>query len=357
MGINIDYQSITAWVLPIAFVAIGVLAGIIFEKLILKKILELTGKTTSKLDDSIILSLRGVGLVWFFLAGLYSAILFSSLNSNIVILFKKILLVIITYSLALFTCRVIVVVIGLFLKKFPKIPVSLTSNLVRIIVFSFTTLIVLQNLGIDITTIITTLGIGGLAVALAVQDTLSNLFAGFYITLSGQVRTGDYIKLETGQEGYVVDISWRNTTVKELPDNLVIIPNSKLASAIFTNYHLPAKNITLTFSLGVSYESDLEHVEEVTIETAKDVMLEVCQIKTDFEPFILYENFNDSSIDFTVFLRVNEFIEKRTARHEFIKRLHRRYQQEGINIPFPIRDLNLSNLKTSNGLRESISSK
>ncbi len=357
MGINIDYQSITAWVLPIAFVAIGVLAGIIFEKLILKKILELTGKTTSKLDDSIILSLRGVGLVWFFLAGLYSAILFSSLNSNIVILFKKILLVIITYSLALFTCRVIVVVIGLFLKKFPKIPVSLTSNLVRIIVFSFTTLIVLQNLGIDITTIITTLGIGGLAVALAVQDTLSNLFAGFYITLSGQVRTGDYIKLETGQEGYVVDISWRNTTVKELPDNLVIIPNSKLASAIFTNYHLPAKNITLTFSLGVSYESDLEHVEEVTIETAKDVMLEVCQIKTDFEPFILYENFNDSSIDFTVFLRVNEFIEKRTARHEFIKRLHRRYQQEGINIPFPIRDLNLSNLKTSNGVRESISSK
>ena len=357
MGINIDYQSITAWVIPIAFVAIGVLAGIIFEKLILKKILEFTSKTTSKLDDSIILSLRGVGLVWFFLAGLYSAILFSSLSPNIVVLFKKILLVIITYSLALFTCRVIVVVIGLFLKRFPKIPVSLTSNLVRIVVFSFTTLIVLQNLGRDITTIVTTLGIGGLAVALAVQDTLSNLFAGFYITLSGQVRTGDYIKLETGQEGYVVDISWRNTTVQELPDNLVIIPNSKLASAIFTNYHLPAKNITLTFSLGVSYESDLEHVEEVTIEIAKDVMFEVCQIKTDFEPFILYENFNDSSIDFTVFLRVNEFIEKRTARHEFIKRLHRRYQQEGINIPFPIRDVNLSNLKTSNGVRESISSK
>lgn len=357
MGINIDYQSITAWVLPIAFVAVGVLAGIIFEKLILKKILAFTRKTASKLDDSIILSLRGVGLVWFFLAGLYSAILFSSLNPSIVTLLKKILLVIITYSLALFACRVIVVVMGIFLKKFPKIPVSLTSNLVRIVVFSFTTLIVLQNLGIDITTIVTTLGIGGLAVALALQDTLSNLFAGFYITLSGQVRAGDYIKLETGQEGYVIDISWRNTTVKELPDNLVIIPNSKLASAIFTNYHLPAKNITLTFSLGVSYESNLEHVEEVTIEIAKEVMLEVCQIKTDFEPFILYENFNDSSIDFTVFLRVNEFIEKRTARHEFIKRLHRRYQQEGINIPFPIRDVNLSNLHTSNGVRESISSK
>ncbi|MGC1248138.1 MAG: mechanosensitive ion channel family protein, partial [Spirulinaceae cyanobacterium] len=247
---------------------------------------------------------------------------------------------------------VIVVVISLLLKKFPSIPTSLTSNLVRIIIFGFTTLVVLQNLGIDITTIITTLGIGGLEVALALQDTLSNLFAGFYITLSGQVRTGDYIKLETSQEGYVIDISWRNTTVKELPDNLVIIPNAKLASAIFTNYHLPAKNITLTFSLGVSYESDLEKVERVTIEVAKEVMAEVCQIKTDFEPFILYETFNDFSIDFTVFLRVNEFLEKRTARHEFIKRLHRRYDEEGINIPFPIRDINFNRLNASDEMSE-----
>ncbi|MGB5969055.1 MAG: mechanosensitive ion channel family protein [Spirulinaceae cyanobacterium] len=354
MGINISYLSIMTWAVPIALIVVGALAGIIFEKIILKKMVAITRRTTSKIDDRLFLSLRGIGLIWFFLAGLYGAVLFSKLNADSAAFLEKILLVVITYSFALFASRVIVVVISLLLKKFPSIPTSLTSNLVRIIIFGFTTLVVLQNLGIDITTIITTLGIGGLAVALALQDTLSNLFAGFYITLSGQVRTGDYIKLETSQEGYVIDISWRNTTVKELPDNLVIIPNSKLASAIFTNYHLPAKNITLTFSLGVSYESDLEKVERVTIEVANEVMTEVCQIKTDFEPFILYETFNDFSIDFTVFLRVNEFLEKRTARHEFIKRLHRRYNEEGINIPFPIRDVNFTP-HNGKGVKEVIS--
>ncbi|MGC1248852.1 MAG: hypothetical protein WA865_21770, partial [Spirulinaceae cyanobacterium] len=185
MSINISYLSIMTWAIPIALIFFGALTGIIFEKIILKKIVAITRKTNSKIDDRLFLSLRGIGLVWFFLAGLYSAILLSKLNPSSAIFLKKILLVIITYSFALFASRVIIILFNLLLKRFPSIPTSLASNLVRIIIFGFTTLVVLQNLGIDITTIITTLGIGGLAVALALQDTLSNLFAGFYITLSG----------------------------------------------------------------------------------------------------------------------------------------------------------------------------
>ncbi|WP_371681655.1 mechanosensitive ion channel family protein [Chroococcidiopsis sp. TS-821] len=145
------------------------------------------------------------------------------------------------------------------------------------------------------------MGIGGLAVALAFQDTLANIFSGLYLLISKQVKTGDYVKLETGQEGYVTDITWRNTTIKELPNSTIIVPNSKLSSAIFTNYCLPAKELSIQVHLGVSYDSDLDRVEQVTLAVAKEVMHDVLGVSNTFEPFIRFHTFGDFSIDFTVF--------------------------------------------------------
>jgi small-conductance mechanosensitive channel len=217
---------------------------------------------------------------------------------------------------------------------------SLTRNIARIFIFSIGLLIILNSLGISITPILATLGVGGLAVALALQDTLSNLFAGFHISVAKQVRIGDYIKLETGEEGYVVDINWRSTKIKMLPNNLVLIPNDKLNKAIIVNYYLPDKEMAVLVDLGVHYNSDLEKVERVTCEVAKSVMLEVGGGVDYFDPFIRYNAFGDSSIKFTVILRAREFVDQYLIKHEFIKRLHKRYKQEGINIPYPIRAIN-----------------
>jgi small-conductance mechanosensitive channel len=203
------------------------------------------------------------------------------------------------------------------------------------------TLILLQTVGVQITPIITTLGISGLAVGLALKDTLENFFSGFYLIFSKQIRTGDYLKLDGGHEGYVTDITWRNTTIQELTNNIIIVPNSKLASAIFTNCHLPVKEISLTVHVGVDYESDLDYVEHVTIEVAKEVMQEVAPELVNNEPFIRYQKFGDFSIDFIVYIRVNEFFDQRIARHSFIKKLHKRYQKEGIKIPSPAYELHL----------------
>ena len=116
---------------------------------------------------------------------------------------------------------------------------------------------------------------GGLAVALALQDTLANLFAGFYVTLARQIRVGDYVRLETGEEGYLVDIAWRATRIRMLPNNTVVVPNAKLAQAIVINYHLPDKELAVLVDLGVDYDSDLEHVERVTCDVAREVMRSV----------------------------------------------------------------------------------
>ena len=185
-----------------------------------------------------------------------------------------------------------------------------------------------------------TLGVGGLAVALALQDTLSNLFSGFHIMLARQVKVGDFIKLESGEEGYVTDINWRTTKVKMLPNNVVLIPNSKLAQAIIVNYYLPDKETAVLVQAGVHYDSDLKKVEKVTCEVAKQVMKLVPGGVPGFDPFIRYHTFADSSINFTVILRAGEFVDQYLIKHEFIKRLHERYQKEGIVIPYPIRAVN-----------------
>jgi len=131
------------------------------------------------------------------------------------------------------------------------------------------------------------------------------------------------------------------TNVKELTNNVIVVPNSKLAAAIFTNYHLPVKEITLTMNVGVGYDSDLEEVERVTVEVAKEVMQEIAPELIENEPYIRFETFGDFSINFALYMRLNEFFDQRIARHLFVKKLHKRYQQEGIKIPFPTRDLYL----------------
>jgi small-conductance mechanosensitive channel len=214
---------------------------------------------------------------------------------------------------------------------------SIFRNLTATVVFLVGALVVLDTLGISITPILTALGVGGLAVALALQDTLSNLFAGIQIIASRQVRIGDYIKLESGEEGYVTDIRWRNTTVRALPNNMILIPNSKLASTITTNYYMPEKEMAVLVQVGVAYDSDLQKVEQVTIDVGKEVMREVQGGIPEFQPFIRYHTFSDSSINFSVILRGKEFVDQYLIKHEFVKRLQRRYQQEGIEIPFPIR--------------------
>jgi small-conductance mechanosensitive channel len=185
------------------------------------------------------------------------------------------------------------------------------------------------------------MGLGGLAVALGLQPTLSNLFAGMQITLGGTLNVGDFVKLESGEEGTIEDIHWRVTRVRTLVDTFVVVPNARLAESIVTNYHLPTKGIAILIPVGVHSASDLDQVERVTCDVARSVMQAVQGGVPEFDPFIRYKSFGDSSVDFNVILRIREFKDNLLVRHAFIKALVRAYAAEGIVIPFPVRALNL----------------
>ncbi len=208
-------------------------------------------------------------------------------------------------------------------------------NIARVAVWTIGALVLLDSLGIAITPLLTALGVGGLAVALALQDTLSNLFAGVHILTSRKVQPGDFIQLDNGMRGYVVDTNWRNTIIRQLPNNILVVPNSTVASSIVTNYHLPEHEMSVTVACSVSYESDLEHVERVAVDVGRQVMLEVEGAVPAYEPTVRFTEFGGSSISFNVGLRAGDVSAQALITHEFIKRLHARYAREGIDASSP----------------------
>jgi small-conductance mechanosensitive channel len=338
------FDELKKFIIPALLFFGAIVLGVIFEKVLLKKVEKIAQRTRWEGDDIIIASLRRWITFWFALAGLYFALISFELSPTFVEHLKKIVMILYVFSVTVVLANIGASFVNVYGRKVSDVlpSTSLFTNLTKIAIFLIGILVIVNSLGISITPILTALGVGGLAVALALQDTLSNFFAGLHVILTRQIKPGDYVRLETGEEGYVVDITWRNTTIKELANNYIIIPNSKLANSIVKNYFLPDRELAVVVQVGVSYDSDLEKVERVTIEVAKEVMREVPGGVPEFEPFIRYHTFGDFSINFSVILRSNEFGNQSLIRHEFIKKLHERYKKEGITIPYPIRTVHIT---------------
>jgi small-conductance mechanosensitive channel len=216
--------------------------------------------------------------------------------------------------------------------------------IVKIAFAGLAAMIVLDNLGISLTAVWTTLGVGSVAVALALQDTLSNFFSGVYLRLDRPVRVGDFVKLEDNHEGFVIAMGWRSTRIRTLPNNVVVVPNAKLASAIVTNYSLPDPPMSLLISIGVSYDCDPGRVEQVLVDeaTAAAESGKIEGLLADPAPFVRFiPGFGDSSLDFTLICRVATFVDQYLVQHELRKRIFARFRNEGISIPFPQRDVHL----------------
>jgi small-conductance mechanosensitive channel len=342
-----ETQGIAQWIIPAAYIMAGLVVGFIFKKIILTKLKHLSKKTKWKGDDIIIDSLSGMVMMWLLIAGIYGAILNIPISPTLLIYLKKILLIIVIFSATMVMAKMAGGLASLYIQRddIPLPSTTIFKNLAKLIVFLIGSIMILDTLGIPIAPVLTALGVGGLAAALALQPTLANLFSGLQIIAAKQLHPGDYVKLDSGQEGYVTDVTWRNTIIKELPNNMIIVPNSKLASAIVTNYYQPEQEMAVLIQVGVSYGSDLRKVEKVTVEVGKEVMQEVEGGVPECEPCIRYHTLDDSRINFTVILRTQEYVGQHLIKHEFIKRLHERYNKEGIVIPFPIRTVHLEKEK------------
>jgi small-conductance mechanosensitive channel len=219
---------------------------------------------------------------------------------------------------------------------------GLFRAVIRGVVLVVGLLVLLDALGVQITPLLTALGVGGLAVALALQDTLSNLFAGVHLLADKPIRVGDYVKIADSIEGYVVDVGWRSTRVRMLQNNVVIVPNKRVAESIITNYDMPERRMGLNLPVGVAYGSDPDLVERVLVDETQRAAGEVAGLLADPPPQArLIPGFGAHSLDFTLSCQVASFVDQYFVQHELRKRILRRFEAEGIALPDPVRTIEL----------------
>lgn len=339
-------NGLSPWVFAIGGTLGVALVLYLARALLLRRLRWVTGKTRYTVDSVVVhalaLPLSVFCLLGILLFGHWLFLATGILAEAHPVVTRMLAQVLSLVAVLAFADRFISGLVGGYADRFETVRTSrsLIQVITRGTIITLGLLVVLGTLGVSITPLIASLGITSLAVALALQPTLENVFSGIQLVTDKPIRVGDFIELESGEQGFVEKIGWRSTWVRMLQNNTVILPNSVLAQSKIINYFYPEKELSVPVEVGVHYSSDLEHVERVTLEVAREILILHEWGVDDYKTFVVYTSFGDSSINFTVMLRVKEYFNRFWVRSAFIKALHQRYNAEGIGIPFPIRAIN-----------------
>jgi len=328
--------------MPLFTIFLGIILGWIFKRFVHQRLKKMTQKTDWRGDDVFFEAIESHIVLWFFLISLnIASSSISFLSDEYLGYLSKIIVAVIILSVTIAASKIGVGVLDYWAERQgTNLPsTTIFVNLARIIIISVGILIILQSIGISITPLLTAMGVGGLAISLALKDTLSDFFAGLHILLSQKVKPGDFVELDSGYMGYVQNITWRHTTLMERTNNEVTVPNAKISAAIVKNYDKGDPSFSIRVSIGVSYKSDLEHVVNVAEEVAATVVADIDGAKKDNPAVVRFFQFGESSVDLKVYFRGKKYGDQHLIIDEFIRRIHKRFQSEKIEIPFPIRTL------------------
>jgi len=332
--INNEYFHFLLYLI-ITVIAVGI--SYILLKIWIKKI---AGKKKSY-AEFILRQLSKPVLLLIFFIGLYTALKALLILINYNELMDGAFFIFVTLIIAVLVSRILnVLMLGwLKVRKGFKRPPGLLNKAVLFIIYIIAIAVILGYFKIDITPMVAGVGLGALAIGFALQSTLANFFAGVHLLSDKPVEVGNYIELDENTTGFVEDIGWRSTRIRTLTDNLLIIPNSKLAESNITNFSKPKQDMSVWVPCGVAYESDLKKVEKISLDVAKEIQKTVEGAVKDFEPAFRYKEFGDSNINFITVLRVEEPMKRFVVRNEFIKALKERFDKENIEISWPIRKI------------------
>jgi len=314
-------------VLGVVFVVVAVFL-LVVRALALRVFRRWAQSTKTNADDIILNSLSYPSIFWAVAIALYIALGTSAFPVKYVNYGMKAIYVIIIFSVTLAIGNFTSKILQRYIEKTSgqAAATGLSKAIIKGIILAIGFIIIFNSLGISITPLVTALGVGGLAVALAFQDTLSNLFAGVHILVEKPV-------------------GWRTTKIRKLQNNIVIIPNSKLSQSIITNFCMPEKRMSLLIPVGVSYDCDPQEIEDMLTDVVTKSAGELKGLLTKPAPFVRFSpGFGESSLDFTIICQVGEFVEQYYVQHELRKRIFKRFKEEGVEIPFPMNYLYEKNM-------------
>ncbi|MQA05149.1 MAG: mechanosensitive ion channel [Streptosporangiales bacterium] len=326
-------------IFAVAAVVVGVTAAVLIRVLV-KRLNGRLPRSAWTRDDVFVNALRDLASSALVIGGAWFAATLLPLTGTVSKWTYRLLLSLLILLVALAVSRLVGSLVRTVLTKTGVASsASIFVNIARIAVLAVGMLILLQTMGVSITPLLTAMGVGGIAIALALQDTLANLFAGVHLLASRKLQPGNYIKLPDGHEGYVVDINWRNTTMRDLLDNMVIVPNAMISNSAVVNYDQPAKDLYMVVQARVTYDCDLATVERIIVAVGRDVLSSIDGGVADAEPVVRFHTFGDLGIEFSVIMQIEEYGDQFLIKHEFVKRLHERFRAEGIDIPHPMRGM------------------
>lgn len=334
--LNMNIKTILNILLTPAFVsAVAIIIMFILRGISISLLRRWMRKTGTKAHDLVVGTLKVPSIYWCVAIGLYIGIEISDLPRKYIFYVDKTIYIILIFSITLVVANLFVRIFENYIQK-SNITVPATGIVFGVFkgtIIVAGMLIIFNVLGISITPLITALGVGGLAVALALKDTLSNLFAGLHMIASKEVRPGDYVKLDSGEEGAIKDITWRSTSISSPANNIIIVPNAKVASATITNFAVPDREVTFSIQVNAAYAGNLDKIERVTLEVAKRIMNEIPGGVPEYSPTVRFNAFIDTGILFSVSLKAREWNAHYLLKHEFIKALHKKYAEDDISFP------------------------
>jgi small-conductance mechanosensitive channel len=322
-------------------VALLVLIGLliifkIFRELVIRRLEKLATHTKTDIDDTIIGAIETLRPSFYFFIALYLAIKLLSVNHLIQRMFDVVLIVWVTFQ----AIQAIHVVLDHLFKKRVESGdpgaggmIDFMNKLVKASLWLIGILLILSNLGLNISSLIAGLGIGGIAIALALQNILGDLFSSFAIYLDKPFQVGDYIVVGT-ERGHVEKIGIKTTRIRSLTGEQIIISNKELTAARIQNYKRMEER-RKTFSFGVIYETPQEKLERIP-EIIENIINNVDLAKFDR---IFFSEFGDSALMFetTYYTKSRRFQDFAQTHHHILLAINKKFSEEGISMAYPTR--------------------
>ncbi|HCA81484.1 MAG TPA: hypothetical protein DEP53_17270 [Bacteroidetes bacterium] len=223
-------------------------------------------------------------------------------------------------------------------QKLNEALLPLLNRVINILIFLIALIIILHHFGQDVSSLVVSLGVGSLAIALAAQETIANMIGGFVIMTDRPFRVGDRIKLPSGEIGDVQEIGIRSTKILDFDNNLIVSPNAELIKGRLVNYSYPVEQIRIAVEVGVAYGADLQRAKSIMTKFA----MEHPDVLKDPAPAVFLVGFGDSSLNLLLNGRTNDYRLKFLVETTLREQIYYAFLKEDIEIPFPQRVVHLS---------------
>ena len=325
-----EEKKLLAMVEPLATFAVALAVVLVVRYLVLRWVRRRAASPKS-LAPAVLETIGLPSVLWCLAAAVAISLRFVELTPRQMRWADASIVVFVIVSLSLVAASGAVRMMALYGERqgMPFLVAGLSRTITRMVVLAIGAMSLLAYLNIPITPMVTFLGVGGLAAALALQDTLANFFAGIHILVEKPIFVGDLIRLESGQEGTVTDIGWRTTRVRTGSNDMVVVPNTKITSGILVNYSLPDPRAVVEIPVLVAHEADPEQVRRIALEEAVvEGVLEQPAPVVLCDPGVL-----PTHLQFKLLVNIQNRSEQGRIQSEIRLRLLERFRAQGVPLP------------------------